>query len=86
MAYRKKALWRLAAFIWMMTVGWLVLIVISTVALVWGLIDVVWQLVVGTNGLSASSRPAMIVKDTYQWQADQMSFATTGDGEFAALP
>jgi hypothetical protein len=82
MAKRTEALWRIWAFIWSIVASFIASIVML-VGFVWGVVDVLWQLVTGGDGLSASSRPAEFVADVLYWPIDLTVFAFTGDGEFA---
>jgi hypothetical protein len=88
MGKRMDALWRILAFIWITLVGYVAGTIILLVAIVWGIIDISWQLIVGTDGLDAMSTPAQIVENTLNWVAGQNIYALTGggDGEFRALP
>jgi len=85
MGQRKDALWRIVAFVWSYVAA-LVASVVLLVGIVWGAIDVLWQLVFGSDGLSASSTPAMLVRSTLLWPVDLMIYAFTGAGEMQWLP
>lgn len=85
MAKRTDALWRIWAFIWAFPASFLASIV-SVIGLLWGIVDVLWQLVSGRDGLSASSGPAGIVKATLLWPTELMIYAFTGDGGMMWLP
>lgn len=85
MSKRTDALWRVAAFLW----AWVATIaasIVAVVGIIWGTLDVAWQLVVGSDGLSSSSMPAMWVKRILRWPIDLQIYAFTGDGEFMLLP
>ncbi|RLM32617.1 hypothetical protein [Haloarcula sp. Atlit-120R] len=82
---RADALWRVWAFIWAIPASFVASIV-SIVGLVWGIVDVLWQLIFGTDGLSSSSRPAGIVKGVLLWPVDLTIYAFTGDGGMMWLP
>ncbi|MFW5938321.1 MAG: hypothetical protein ACOCSN_05185 [Halanaeroarchaeum sp.] len=86
MGKRVDALWWIWAFIWVNTFGYLLALVVVTVGFVWGLVDVLWQLIVGTDGLSASSTPAGWVQSSLTWLVEQEIYAFTGANDFAWLP
>lgn len=85
MGKRVDALWRIVAFVWAWVASFIAGFV-SIIGLIWGLIDVVWQLIIGTDGLSASSRPAMFVKRVLMWPVNLHIYAFTGSGSFQLLP
>lgn len=85
MGQRKEALWRVAAFAWSFVAGFIAGFV-AIVGFFWGLIDVIWQFITGSDGLSSSSTPAMWVKRFLIWPIDLLVYAFTGDGEFELLP
>lgn len=85
MGMRMDALWRIVAFVW----AWVASFVagfVSIIGLIWGLIDVVWQLIIGTDGLSSGSRPARFVIRVIRWPVNLHVYAYTGRGSFQLLP
>jgi len=78
MSQRSQAVWRVLAFFYAITVGAFVTSIVSLVAMIWGLIDVAWQLVTNRNDLSEDSKPATVVKGTLRWQLGLFVFAFTG--------
>lgn len=88
MAYRRKAVMRLWAFLWQVIFGYTGGVLVSIIAIIWGVADVIVQLIFNRDWLSASSTPAMVVEKTLMWMAEQTIFAFTGGGagEFQWLP
>lgn len=84
MGKRRDALLRVWTLLYQATVGYLAALVIGVIALVWMVVDVIWQLIFGSDGLSSSSMLAMQVSDSFEWAAGQTVYAVTGggDGEF----
>jgi len=85
MSKRMDALWRVAAFLWSFVAA-LVASVVVIVGMLWGAVDVLWQLVLGSDGLSSSSTPAMLVRGVIMWPARLQVYAFTGAGEMLWLP
>lgn len=85
---RAQAGWRAASGAWLVTVGLVVGTIVVIVAAVWGLVDVILQLLLDRNVLSEGTRPAQWVAGTFYWAADQAAFAATGGGagQFKAFP
>lgn len=83
---RVDALVRVWALLWAYVVGSIIAGVVFIVGLIWMLVDVVWQLIAGSDGLSATSMPAQWVQATFMWIAGQTNYALTGSGEFMWLP
>ena len=81
MGKRVDALWRILALLYQGTIGYLALSIIALVALVWMIIDVIWQLIFGSDGLSAGSSIAMQVEMAFDWNVGQTVFALTGGGD-----
>ena len=86
MAYRMKALWRILALIWAYTGG----AIIASVAILLGLVlmvfDVLWQLILGREGLTADGMAFGFVKESLMWFWGQTLFFLIGDGSFELLP
>ena len=83
---RMDALWRVFAFLYSMFVASLIAGVVALVGIVWGVIDVLWQFLLNSEGLSEDSRPAKIVVDTLDWKVDLYTYSLTGKGDFMWLP
>jgi len=83
-----QALGRLWTFAWQAVVGYALFIVISIVATIWGLVDIVWQLVTGWNTFSENSTPARWVSITFEWAVGQTLYGLlgAGDGKWRPLP
>jgi len=86
MGMRVDALLRVVALLWVYTVGALIASVVGFIGLLWMLVDVVWQLITGSDGLSSTSTPANWVKGTFMWIAGQTNYALTGSGDLMLLP
>lgn len=86
MGMRVDALLRVVALLWVYTVGALISTVVFFVGLLWMVVDVIWQLIAGTDGLSSTSTPASWVKGTFMWIAGQTNYALTGSGDLMLLP
>jgi len=86
MGMRVDALKRVFSLLWVYTVGGVITTVVFVIGLLWMLVDVVWQLIVGSDGLSATSTPAQWVKGTFMWVAGQTNYALTGSGNLKLLP
>lgn len=78
---------RIWALIWQATVGYVATIVIGLIAFVWAIVDLLWQLVLGSDGLDSSSTTATHIGDAFRWSVGQTLFTITGggDGEFRWL-
>ena len=85
MAKRMDAVWRILAFLWAFVAAFVVSLV-AIVAIVWGAIDVLWQLVLGSDGLSSSSSPARLIRRTIMWPVNLQLYAFLGEGSFQLLP
>ena len=85
---RSQVGWRLLALIWQATIGYLLAVVVGTIALVWAILDLIWQLLTNRNDLSEDSTPAQWASRTVGWSADQTVFFLTGggSGSFYATP
>ena len=88
MSQRTEALWRIWTIIWMAVIGYVLMFVISIVALVWMILDILWQLITGRDDLSTDRAPARAVDATLSWSVGQTIFALTGGGDkgWRALP
>jgi len=80
MAQRSQGVWRIIAFAYALTIGAFVSGIVTMIGIVWGAIDVVWQIITGRNDLSEDSKPAKIVSGTLMWNIEMIVFATTGGG------
>ncbi|WP_153952738.1 hypothetical protein [Halosegnis longus] len=79
--YRAQALWRIIALVWQATVGYIVVVLVGLVALVWMLLDIIWQLLLGSEGLDEDGRAGMLVSSAFSWAIGQTIFALTGGGD-----
>ena len=86
MGKRGDALWRIAALIDQAVLGYILAFIVGIVGLVWMVVDILWQLIAGSDGLSSSSTPAMWVDRFFSWSYEQTVFAITGKGSFQLLP
>lgn len=81
MSERRTALGRAWALLWIGVIGYLLGAIILTVAVIWGIIDLVWSFITGRDDLSAESRPARLVSDTLEWVVGQTVYGLTGGGD-----
>lgn len=88
MSGRRQALMRIWVFLWQITVGALINGVVSIIAFVWAIVDLLWQLIWGGDGLSKDATPAEWVSRTLSWTTQQTIFVLTGagDGQWVPLP
>ena len=80
MGQRAEAVWRILAAIYAFTIASIISTVVLVIGAIWGVVDVVWQLITGRNDLSENSTPAMIIKETLRWHINMLIFALTGGG------
>ena len=78
---RTQSLSRTWTFIWAIFIGSLIVQVVAVVAVVWGLVDVLWQFLTNRNDLDERSTPARLVSATINWWAGQFVYAVTGGGQ-----
>lgn len=83
---RMDALLRVFALIWAWFFGAILGSIAFTIGLLWMVLDVLWQLITGREGLSASGMLASWLQGIVQWGAMQTNYALFGDGEFKLLP
>lgn len=86
MENRSNAVWRIIMLLWAWTIGGLIAGVIMVVGLIWGVVDILWQLILGTEGLMSDSRPAQFVSGSLHWFAEVHAYAFTGNGSVNFLP
>ena len=80
MGQRAEAVWRILAAIYAFTVASILTTIVFVIGAIWGIVDVIWQLISGRNDLSENSTPATIVGGTFRWQIEMLIFALTGGG------
>jgi hypothetical protein len=80
MGQRAEAVWRILAAIYGLTIAAIVSTIVFAIGVVWGIVDVIWQLVTDRNDLSEDSTPAMVVGGTLRWNVEMLIFALTGGG------
>ena len=85
-AQRKRALWRLWAFIWLAGFGYVLGIILGLLALIWGAADLLLSLVFNRDGLSSDSMPARVLRSWFDWQRQLSAFAITGAGGMVWFP
>ncbi len=81
MGERADALWRVLALVWQATLGYVALGIVGIIAIVWMVLDVIWQLITGRDGLDANSTIASQVEMAFEWSVGQTVFALTGGGD-----
>lgn len=77
---------RLFAVLWAWTVGMLVLTVAMPIGMVFGVIDLLWQLLAGTEGISDGNIGFRVFTGSLKWVQELMMFGIAGSGEFQLLP
>lgn len=82
---RTEALWRIVAFLWSLVAAFIVQF-LGILALLYGAIDVLWQLVTGSEGLPAGDGIGSFLSDLLYWPVDNLAYAAFGDGELNWLP
>lgn len=85
MGRRWDALWRVVAFLWSIVAAFILSIAIIG-AMIYGVVDVLWQLFLGSEGLSENGSLASWIKRLLMWPVDLEIYAFTGDGEMQWLP
>ena len=83
---RGQALWRILAFFYGATITTLLTAVVTVVGLIWGIIDILWQLVTNRNDLGETSTPARVVEGVLMWNVRLLVYSLTGAGRFEWLP
>lgn len=88
MGNRMEALVRVWALIWVSIIGYFGGIVFGAVAMVFMVLDVLWQAITGRDGLDPNGRVGSAIVDFYEWVVGQSLFALVGagDGEFCWHP
>lgn len=86
MTKRTEALWRIIAFLWSWTGGTLIAFVVMTIGLIISAVDIVIQLILGSEGINRNGMMMGVVEDTTRWYADIHVFAFTGKGQFTWFP
>ncbi len=81
MGERVDALWRVLALVWQGTLGYVALAIVGIIAFIWMVLDVLWQLITGRDGLDSQSAIAMQVEQAFEWSVGQTVFALTGGGD-----
>lgn len=84
-----QAVERVWTVVWQLLVGWLISAAAMTVGFIWAILDVLWQLVAGGDGIGGpGSRVADVVAESIRWHAGQWIFIMTGggDGRWRAIP
>lgn len=81
MGKRTEVLWRLFAVLWAWTVGALVMTIATPVGMVFGVLDLLWQLIAGSEGLSDSNIGFRIFVGSLMWIQGLMVFGFTGGGD-----
>lgn len=82
---RREALWRVVAFLWSL-LALFILQFVLIFAFVWGLVDVILELVTDRDFLMEDSSPAMAIKSFIRWPVELLLFAFTGHGGMMWTP
>lgn len=87
MGARMDAVWRVLGLVYLMTIGWLVLTIAGIAGLVWMIVDVLWQLIFGSEGPpQRSSGATRFLKRLWEWGHGQLEWVLFGKGTFPWLP
>lgn len=87
MKYRVDALWRIVGLIYFLTIGWIVLTIAAIAGLLWMVTDIIWQLVVGSEGPPGRSSAAMrFLRRLWDWGHEQLMYVLFGKGTFPIFP
>ncbi|WP_254810602.1 hypothetical protein [Natronosalvus amylolyticus] len=88
MSQRTQALGRVWSLLWQFTVGYVLALIIGIIAMIWAILDLLWQLISGRNDFSEDSLPAQWVSRTISWNATQTIYGLTGgaDRKWRPLP
>jgi len=54
---------------------------VASIALVFGVLDVLWQLITGRDGLSSSGAVGNHIGEAFSWSAGQTVYSFTGGGD-----
>lgn len=84
-SYRDDALMRVLSFLWSFVAAFIASIIVI-VALVWGLVDVLWQLLLNSEGLDENGYAPELVANVLWWPVDLQVYAFTGRKKFMWLP
>lgn len=77
---------RLWAFIWANTFGYALILVAFPVGIVFGIIDLIWQLLLGGEGISDNNFGFNFFNKTLKWIFHQNSYAVTGNHSYMMFP
>lgn len=80
MSKRTEAGWRIIALLWAWTLGGLLAGVVSFLGLILGVVDIILQLVLGTDAISRTGFTMTAISESLMWWADLNVFAFTGKG------
>jgi hypothetical protein len=84
--FRKDALMRVFALLYAWFIAALIAGLVAIAGLIWMVIDVLWQFLVNSEGLSENGRAADIVASALEWNMELNVYALTGKKEFMWLP
>lgn len=86
MSKRMDAIWRVIALLWVGLIGYIGGTIFGIIAIIWMILDVLWQFIAGSDGLSSSGTVGSWLRGYIGWTADMSAYAITGAGSFDWLP
>jgi len=81
MSKRTEALWRAVALLWAWTIGGLIAGVVMFIGAILGIVDIILQLVLGSDAISRTGMSMTAVAESVMWWADVHVYAFTGKGD-----
>jgi hypothetical protein len=84
--YRAKALMRVFGAVYLFTIGYVISIIVMTFGIIYGAVDLVWQLLANSDGLSESGTGAMWLERGFRYGAHMTMYVALGKDDFQWLP
>jgi hypothetical protein len=84
--YRREALVRVLAAIWLLTVGAIISLIFQVFGIIYGVVDIIWQLIANSDGLRKNGSGAMWFKRGLVYLKEQTLFVVAGKHSFELLP
>jgi hypothetical protein len=86
MGMRMDALWRVFQLIWVALIGYVLGAIFGVIGIVFMIIDVIWQMILGTEGLDPNGSVGSWLRGYIKWTERQTVYAITGAGNREWLP
>lgn len=84
--YRRDALMRIFGAVWLFTVGYLISVLVMVFGIIYGVVDLVAQLLLNRDGLRESSGAAMWFNRGVRYGAHMTMYVVLGKDDFQWLP